>query len=83
MSWKSALLVVHVVTLPLYFQWATQACRACRHEWDLPNTRTYPLIAVLLCAAIIGVTLTLLFNPYCVNGTTYWFVFPTGLTCRG
>jgi RNA polymerase subunit RPABC4/transcription elongation factor Spt4 len=31
-SWKSALLVANLTTIPLYFRWATMKCDTCRHE---------------------------------------------------
>jgi len=86
MSWKSALLVVHAISLPMYFRWATQKCLSCGHEWDLSNTRAYPLAAVLIAAAAVGAatiaTMMLLFGTYCVKGTKYWLIFQIGF-CRG
>lgn len=81
-SWKSALLVLFFAQLPLYFRWATLRCRGCRHEWDLPATRTYPLFVVGLTAVAFGLICAWLFTSYCLGGEKFWLVFPLNSGCR-
>lgn len=77
-SWKSALLIVHFINLPLSFHWATVKCRTCDHQWDLPSTRTYRISAIAITACIAAITCFLfysLFSTYCLDGTKYILFF--------
>ncbi len=84
-SWKSALLVVNLTSIPLYFSWATMKCLSCRHEWDLPNTRTYRLSVIAAAAAIAAVLCVVFFivlSPYCLDGKKYFLIFHQFESCR-
>lgn len=74
MSWKAALLTAHVANVPLYFRWATWKCGACGHEWDMPSTRTYPMISIALVGLAAVVLLLVLFvGATCWTGKlTHW-----------
>ncbi|MBI3899960.1 MAG: hypothetical protein HY308_16950 [Gammaproteobacteria bacterium] len=81
-SWKAAFLVVHIVQLPLYFQWATLRCKACAHEWDLPSSRAYRYSAIAVVILLIGIAAAFLLTTFCVGGTKYWLIFRQVGVCR-
>lgn len=51
-SWKAAMLAAHLAAIPLHFRPATLRCGHCGHEWDLPLTRRYSLVAIGLAALV-------------------------------
>lgn len=53
-SWKTAFLSVNLVSVPLYFLWARFKCRDCRYKWNLPGTRTYPLMSIALVGLAVA-----------------------------
>ena len=75
-SWKGALVVTHLASIPLYFRWATCRCKACGHESDLPSTSAYSGLVIALAAIPISVIVALLFSIYCIGGTKFWLIFP-------
>ena len=84
LSWKAALLAIHLANVPLCFHWATLRCQQCRHEWDLPNTRAHPALAVLIATtAIATVFLMMVLAGYCYENLVPSAVFPpTSGGCR-
>jgi hypothetical protein len=51
LSWRSAMLVTNLASIPLYFRWATEHCSTCGHDWDLPTTQNYSM-GVLFAAVV-------------------------------
>jgi hypothetical protein len=85
LGWKSALLVVHLLSIPLYFRWAMMKCDTCRHEWNLPTTRAYRLSTIAfaaIIAAMLGVLFFAAFTPYCLDGQKFILIFPQSESCR-
>lgn len=78
MSWKAALLTVSLVHVPLFFSWATRKCRQCRNEWDLPSTRTYPVMSIAIVALAGAVLLFMLFvGGVCwISRADFWLDSP-------
>jgi hypothetical protein len=84
-SWKSALLVANLTTIPLYFRWAMMKCDTCRHEWDLPFTRAYRLSAIAIAAIVTAILCVLffeVFSPYCSDGKKFFLIFQQSGSCR-
>ncbi len=62
MSWKSAMIAVHLMAIPLFFRWATLKCRSCHHEWDLPNTNEYPNSTIAITVVAFGIGIAFLYG---------------------
>jgi hypothetical protein len=61
LSWRMAMLTTFLVDVPLWFHWATRRCRDCRHEWDPPDTRAYPLATLGLAGVGAAVAVLAVF----------------------
>lgn len=82
-SWKAALLTAHLACVPLAFRWATAHCPQCRHEWDLPDTRAYPLLAVAMTVTVATVILlAFVFAAFCFENPPPSGIFPPMRGCR-
>ncbi len=72
-SWKAALLTANLVSVPLYFAWATRKCGHCGNEWDLPNTRAYPLMSpIIVAVASMALLFILTTGTACLIGKMYY-----------
>lgn len=81
-SFKAAMLAVHFAAFPLYFRPATWRCRDCGHEWDLPLTRQYSLLAIGLAALVAAAVLAALTVMAMCQPHDYPSIFPQTNGCR-
>lgn len=81
-SWKAAMLAAHVAAVPLYFRPATLRCQHCAHEWDLPLTRRYSLVAIGLAALVAAAILATLVIVAMCQPHDFPSIFPQTNGCR-
>lgn len=80
-SWKAAMVAAHLTAVPLYFRPATLRCLQCGHEWDLPLTRQYSLVAIGLAALVASAILATLVIVAMCQPHDFPSIFPQTRGC--
>ncbi len=63
--WKTALLVLFILSVPLPYTRHLNKCEACSHQWIAHEQRGYPLYIILITLIIIATSLFAVSEMWC------------------